>query len=119
MVKIDQKHMQQILNNFISNAAKHTDHGHVRVAYRIDDDSNLVISIEDTGHGIPKEKQKAIFERFVKLDSFVQGTGLGLPIVKAIVEKTGGKIDVDSEPGVGSTFTVTMPVETMLIEKSS
>ena len=75
----------------------------------------LYLYCEDTGIGIPKEKQKQVFERFVKLDEFVQGTGMGLAICKSIVERCGGKIGVDSEgAGKGSTFWVWIPCERRL-----
>ena len=66
--------------------------------------------VEDTGIGIEKEQLPHIFERFVKLNSFVHGTGLGLSICQVIVEKLRGKIELWSEPGKGSRFTVVLPV---------
>ena len=70
----------------------------------------LYIYCEDTGAGIPKEKQASVFERFVKLNEFVQGTGLGLNICKSIAERCGGSIGVDSEgEGHGTTFWVWVP----------
>ena len=65
--------------------------------------------VRDTGMGIPEEKQKSIFERFVKLNTFVQGTGLGLSICKSIVSQMGGEIGVDSTEGIGSCFWFTHP----------
>ena len=73
------------------------------------------LAVEDTGMGIPKEKQEIIFERFVKLDEFVQGTGMGLAICKSIAERLGGKIGVRSEgEGKGTTFWVWIPCERRL-----
>ena len=65
--------------------------------------------VKDTGCGIPEENQSQIFERFVQLDSFKQGTGLGLPICSSIVRAMGGKIGVNSKPGEGSTFWFILP----------
>ena len=70
-----------------------------------------VINVTDTASGIPPEGQRQVFERFVKLNSFKQGTGLGLPICKSIVEHLGGEIGVESEVGKGSTFWFTLPYD--------
>lgn len=118
-VFMDKGRLQQLLTNFVTNAVKYTQQGHIRVGYRKESrDMNgqrkegLYFFCEDTGAGIPKEKQTAVFERFVKLNDFVQGTGLGLAICKAIVDRCGGRIGVNSEgEGHGSTFWFWLPCE--------
>ena len=110
MLTIDNGRIQQVITNFVTNAVKNTQQGHIRVGYRVET-SDLYVYCEDTGSGIPEEAQARIFERFVKLNDFVQGTGLGLSICKAIIEKCGGEIGVDSEVGKGSTFWFRIPIE--------
>lgn len=108
---IDPGRIQQVLTNFLTNAVKFTKEGHIRLGYRYQDDG-LYLFCEDTGAGIPKDKQQIVFNRFVKLDEFVQGTGMGLAICKSIAESCGGKIGVDSEgAGKGSTFWLWIPCE--------
>jgi signal transduction histidine kinase len=92
----------------VTNAVKYTASGHILVGYE-QRDNGLYIYCEDSGTGIPEENCTKIFERFVKLNDFVQGTGLGLSICKAIAEKSGGKIGVDSKVGEGSTFWIWIP----------
>ena len=113
MVTIDNRRIQQVITNFVTNAIKNTHQGHIRVGYRVEEQTNgrsIYVYCEDTGSGIPEEAQTRIFERFVKLNDFVQGTGLGLSICKAIIEKCGGEIGVDSEIGKGSTFWFRIPI---------
>jgi len=106
---LDKGRIQQVLTNFTTNAIKYTHEGHIKVGYR-EQDGGIYFYCEDTGAGIPKDKQKAVFERFVKLNDFVQGTGLGLSICKAIAERCKGKIGVESEgEGHGSTFWMWTP----------
>ena len=108
---LDKGRIHQVLTNFTTNATKYTHEGHIKVGYR-QQDGGIYLYCEDTGSGIPKDKQTAVFERFVKLNDFVQGTGLGLSICKAIAERFGGKIGVDSEgEGQGSTFWMWIPRE--------
>jgi len=102
-IRVDVDRMQQIITNFANNASKYTKEGHIKLGYRYDD-GELYLYCEDTGVGIPEDKQDVIFDRFVKLDSFVQGTGLGLSICKAIAKGCHGDIGVDSTVGEGSTF---------------
>lgn len=103
LVELDRLRIKQILSNFLSNALKNTTTGHVEVFYEVDHQS-VRIGVKDTGRGIPQNMLEKIFERFEKLDSFAQGAGLGLPICKLIVEKMNGRILVDSQLGIGTTF---------------
>ena len=113
---LDMGRMQQVITNFVTNAVKYTHQGHIRVGWEYKD-SGIYIFCEDTGAGIPKEKQKKVFDRFVKLNDFVQGTGLGLSICKNIAERSGGKIGVNSEGlGHGSTFWIWVPCQELKIE---
>lgn len=106
---IDPGRIQQVLTNFLTNAVKFTKEGHILLGYRYQNDG-LYLFCEDTGAGIPKDKQQIVFNRFVKLDEFVQGTGMGLAICKSIAESCGGKIGVDSDgAGKGSTFWLWIP----------
>lgn len=111
---LDIGRVQQIVTNFVANAVKFTQQGHIRLGYRYEH-HGLHIFCEDTGTGVPKDKQEVIFERFIKLDEFIQGTGMGLTICKALTERMGGKIGVDSEGlGKGSTFWIWLPCERRL-----
>ena len=111
---IDPGRIQQVLTNFLTNAVKFTKEGHIRLGYRYQD-NGLYLFCEDTGAGIPIDKQKIVFDRFVKLDEFVQGTGMGLAICKSIAESCGGKIGVNSEgAGKGSTFWLWIPCQQMI-----
>ena len=114
LTSIDLGRIQQVLTNFVTNAVKFTKKGHIRVGYRYER-KGLYLYCEDTGTGIPKEKQKMVFDRFVKLDEFVQGTGMGLAICKSIAECCGGQIGLQSDgEGKGSTFWVWIPCERRL-----
>ena len=106
--RLDMGRITQVITNFVTNAVKYTQNGHIKVGYRIQD-NGIYMYCEDTGTGIPKEKCPQVFERFVKLNDYVQGTGLGLSICKAIAERCNGKIGVDSEVGQGSTFWMWIP----------
>ena len=111
---IDRERVNQIITNFVTNAVKYTQQGHIKVGYeyREDNGGGLYIYCEDTGSGIKPEDQAKIFDRFVKLNDYVQGTGLGLNISKAIAEGCHGKIGIISEgEGKGSTFWVWIPCE--------
>ena len=111
---LDIGRIQQILSNFVTNAVKFTRKGHVRLGYRYER-RGLYLYCEDTGIGIPRDKQEVVFERFVKLDEFVQGTGMGLAICKSIATSCGGDIGVDSQgEGKGSTFWAWIPCEELL-----
>ena len=82
----------------------------VRVGYNKVDETHLRFYVADTGLGIEPEMQAQIFDRFIKLNTFVHGTGLGLSISKSIIEQLGGTIGVDSEPGKGSCFWFVLPI---------
>ena len=102
---IDPHRVEQVLLNLLSNAIKFTSKGFISLFYEVED-MFVRVSVMDTGIGISEEK----LERFVKLDDFYQGAGLGLPICKMIVEQLGGEIGVRSELGKGSTFWFTLPL---------
>ena len=105
----DKNRLYQVLLNFVTNALKFTSEGNITIDYQIDG-NEVKFSVQDTGMGIEPEKQEAIFTRFVKLNSFIPGTGLGLSICQSIVTQLGGKIGVESEPGRGSCFWFTHPI---------
>ena len=114
VISIDKVRIQQVITNFVTNSIKNTREGHIRVGYRMeerDGKQGLYVYCEDTGVGIPQDQLKRIFERFVKLNDYIQGTGLGLPICRAIIEKCGGEVGVDSVVDKGSTFWFWIPVE--------
>ena len=105
----DKNRLYQVLLNFVTNALKFTSEGSIVIDYRING-NEVRFSVQDTGMGIEPEKQEAIFTRFVKLNNFIAGTGLGLPICQSIVTQLGGTIGVESEPGKGSCFWFTHPI---------
>ena len=105
----DKNRLYQVLLNFVTNALKFTSEGSITIDYKIDG-NEVKFSVQDTGMGVEPEKQEAIFTRFVKLNSFIPGTGLGLSICQSIVTQLGGKIGVESEPGRGSCFWFTHPI---------
>lgn len=120
---IDMGRIQQVITNFVINAVKYTHKGHIRVGWKFTplashpslhtSEKGLYIYCEDTGDGIPKEKQAQVFDRFFKLNDFVQGTGLGLAICKSIAQGCGGKIGLESEgEGKGCTFWIWIPCKT-------
>lgn len=105
----DKNRLTQVITNFINNALKFTSEGYITLGYEWTDNQEIKFYVRDTGTGIPEDMQETIFERFVKLNSFVQGTGLGLSICKSIVEQMGGRIGVESKLGTGSCFWFTYP----------
>ncbi|WP_195667913.1 sensor histidine kinase [Bacteroides intestinalis] len=110
-VMVDKGRLTQVLTNFLNNASKFTKVGHIKLGYRyLSDEDKVAIYVEDTGRGIAQSEQKMIFSRFYKQDEFSQGAGLGLSICQVIVEKLQGRIELWSEPGKGSRFTVVLPV---------
>lgn len=105
----DPNRLIQVLTNLVNNAAKFTSTGGIKVGYFSYDDRLIEFFVKDTGIGIPEDKLSSIFGRFVKLNSYIEGTGLGLPICKTIVEMLGGEIGVDSKEGVGARFWFRIP----------
>ena len=116
IVSADQAKIGKIIEEYCSNALKFTSEGHIRIGYRYQE-GGLGISIEDTGTGFPPEMLDSIFKPFRKLDSFVQGAGLGLPICKALAELMNGKIGASSAVGQGSSFWAWIPCELLECEK--
>ena len=109
----DKNRLNQVISNFINNALKFTFSGSITLGYYRQTDGYLRFYVRDTGMGIPRNKIKTVFDRFVKLNSFVHGTGLGLSICKSLVEQMGGTIGVESEEGEGSCFWFTYPYQKM------
>lgn len=107
----DKNRLNQVISNFINNALKFTFSGSITLGYYRQTDGYLRFYVRNTGMGIPKNKIKTVFDRFVKLNSFVHGTGLGLSICKSLVEQMGGTIGVESEEGEGSCFWFTYPYQ--------
>ena len=107
----DKNRLNQVISNFINNALKFTFSGSITLGYYRQTDGYLRFYVRDTGMGIPRNKIKTVFDRFVKLNSFVHGTGLGLSICKSLVEQMGGTIGVESEEGEGSCFWFTYPYQ--------
>ena len=108
LIHTDPKRVTQVISNLISNAAKFTEEGSISFSYRIVE-GYVLIEVIDTGIGISLQHQQSIFDRFVKINSFKQGTGLGLTICKTIIEALNGTIGVDSRPGEGARFWFTLP----------
>ena len=119
----DAKKLSQILRNFISNALKFTPKGTVRVSADREGDEHVRFSVADTGIGIAAEHHQGIFEDFVQIDSPLQrkwrGTGLGLSLSRKLATLLGGRVEMQSEPGVGSTFTVIVPIRCGQTESST
>jgi signal transduction histidine kinase/CheY-like chemotaxis protein len=113
-VWIDKTRVRQVLLNLLSNAAKFTDHGSIVLRARADDDGFVRIAVQDSGRGIAAEHQGRVFEEFQQVQGDLnrahQGTGLGLPISKRLIELHGGQIWLESAPGAGSTFSFTLPI---------
>ncbi|RHJ83562.1 ATP-binding protein [Parabacteroides sp. AM08-6] len=109
IINTDRNRIMQVLINFITNAMKFTQDGYIHFGYD-KTEKEIFFFVKDTGIGIPENQKEKIFDRFVKLNTFAQGTGLGLPISAMIVEKLGGTIGVDSKIGEGSTFWFKLPI---------
>lgn len=108
LLHTDRQRVSQILSNLLTNAIKFTHEGAITLSYQLMP-KGVLVSVRDTGIGIPEKDLDTIFQRFVKLDNYRQGTGLGLAICKMLVDRLGGKIGVDSEVGVGSVFWFILP----------
>ena len=110
MLSTDVAKLTEILNNLMQNAVKFTQKGRITLGFDLEDGDHVRIWVKDTGKGIPEEDQTKIFDRFVKLDEYVPGTGLGLSVAKSHVVSLGGTIGVDSRVGQGSTFWLVLPL---------
>lgn len=116
-IESEPNRLSQVIINLLTNACKFTSKGSITFGYEVQDDE-IYFFVRDTGLGISKEGQERIFQRFAKLNDFVQGTGLGLSICKSIVEKMNGRIGVESKgEGKGSTFWFTIPYLPATIKK--
>lgn len=105
------QYLSQILLHLLRNAAKFTSEGHITLAWHIDkENNNIIFSVTDTGVGIPADKKEFIFERFAKVNTFAQGTGLGLPIARLCAEKMGGRLTLDPDYTNGSRFVLVLPL---------
>lgn len=111
VIHTDSSRIHQVLSNMISNALKFTKEGDIRVGYHVINDDTIRFYVKDTGIGIKKEDASSVFDRFVKLNTFAQGNGLGLALCKNIVEQLNGSIGVESEWGKGSCFWFTLPYD--------
>ena len=109
VIDADKNRIVQVLSNFLTNALKFTTKGSITLSYSLEDENQVRFCVTDTGKGIPDEQKHEIINRFVKLDSFVQGAGLGLSICQSLVNRMGGKIGVESREGEGSCFWFTHP----------
>lgn len=113
-MQTDQTRLRQILNNLLSNAVKFTDQGEITMSVSVAG-QDISFAVRDTGPGIPAEAHAQVFEKFKQLENFItrqhEGTGLGLALVKQLVEHMHGRITLESEVGVGSTFTAYLPRE--------
>ena len=109
VIDADKNRIVQVLSNFLTNALKFTTKGSITLSYSLEDENQVRFCVTDTGKGIPDEQKHEIFNRFVKLDSFVQGAGLGLSICQSLVNRMGGKIGVESREGEGACFWFTHP----------
>jgi signal transduction histidine kinase len=111
LLQTDVKRLTQVISNIVNNARKFTLKGHILIGYEEGPENGQVsLFIEDTGVGIPKELQEKIFGKFTKLDTFKQGTGIGLAISRSIILQMGGSISLRSELNSGSRFIITLPI---------
>jgi signal transduction histidine kinase len=99
-----------VINALVDNAVKNTPQGSVVLKASLPSDSELALTVEDTGIGIPVAEAEHIFERFVKLDTFKEGIGLGLPLCRMLIEKLGGTVRLDTTYTQGARFIVTLPI---------
>lgn len=108
IIKTNSVRVVQVLTKLLHNAAKFTKRGKITLNYKIED-KNIIYSVTDTGIGISEDKQEVVFERFVKVDSFTQGTGLGLPLCRIIANGLGGSLTLDKTYKDGCRFLLTLP----------
>lgn len=109
---VDTQHIQQILINLLTNASKFTEKGSITLSFDVDyDNKRMNFSVTDTGCGIPENKREIVFERFEKLNRYIQGTGLGLPICRMTVERMGGRIWIDPDYTNGTRFKFYIPLQ--------
>jgi signal transduction histidine kinase len=111
LLHTDPARLGQVVNNLINNAVKFTHEGCICLGCRQECPDTVEVFVRDTGKGMSEEVLSHIFERFYKGDSFIQGTGLGLPICKNIIEHLNGNITVVSKENEGTCFTVTLPLD--------
>lgn len=117
ILNTDRVRLSQVIINFTNNAMKFTSKGTIQMGYRIEEEKEeIYFYVKDTGMGIPADKTDKVFERFVKLNSFIKGTGLGLAICRIIVERLGGVIGVDSKEGEGSCFWFRIPIREIIVK---
>ena len=108
-INSDREKLLEILDNLVQNAVKFTTEGSIALSYEVEG-NQVRVSVSDTGKGISEDDQERVFERFVKVDEYIPGTGLGLSVAKSHVENLGGQIGVLSALGTGSTFWFTLPL---------
>ena len=109
LIHTDRSILTEILENLMENAVKFTIKGSITIGYNVESE-HLLLWVKDTGKGIAQQDQKRIFERFVKVDDYIPGTGLGLSVVQSHASHLGGSVGVESEIGEGSTFWVRLPI---------
>ena len=108
----DERKLRQVLLNLLGNAVKFTERGHIAFRVGHEADGRLVFTVQDTGVGIPPDRIEEVFQPFVQISGDrVNGTGLGLPIVRKLVQVLGAELDLDSQPGAGTTFTLRLALE--------
>ncbi len=117
-INTERNRVTQVINNFLSNALKFTQEGTIRFGYELQGNNDLRFYVTDTGCGIPEDKINSIFGRFVKLNDFMQGVGLGLSICETIIHNMRGEIGVESKEGEGSTFWFTIPYRPVRITET-
>ena len=120
-IEIDPTRMSQVFVNLVGNAIKFTDQGSVTIQQCVFEDE-LRVSVSDTGIGIDQDLLPHIFDKFYRVENVVhtkEGTGLGLALVRGIVDYHGGRVEVQSQPGIGSVFTVFLPLTSRISSRSS